>query len=96
MNERVPYRSEIRELVLANPVADWSPGYHFRPAPTHVFFASRASDTEYNTLLVPIALCYALQLAIYHLDATGYQAVRDSIDDLTRLAGGTNEIPLRT
>jgi hypothetical protein len=40
-------------------------------------------------------LCYALQLAIFHLDPDRYQAIRDSIDDLTRLLGGTDEIPLR-
>jgi DNA-binding MurR/RpiR family transcriptional regulator len=72
------------------------PGYHFRPAPSHLLASRRASDSEYNTLLIPIALCYALQLAIFHLDPPRYQAVRDTIDDLTRLLGGTDEIPLRT
>ena len=71
------------------------PGHHFRPAPTHLLAARRSSDSEYNTLLIPIALCYALQLAVYHLDPPRYQAVRDAIDDLTRLAGGADEIPLR-
>ena len=72
------------------------PGYHFRPAPSHLLASQRASDSEYNTLLVPIALCYALQLAIFHLDPKRYLAVRDTIDDLTRMAGGADEIPLRT
>jgi len=72
------------------------PGHHFRPAPSHLLAAVRASDSEYNTLLIPIALCYALQLAIYHLEPGRYEAVRNHINDLTRLAGGADEIPLRT
>ena len=61
------------------------PGHHFRPAPSHLLAAVRASDSEYNTLLIPIALCYALQLAIYHLEPGRYEAVRNHINDLTRL-----------
>ena len=71
------------------------PGYQFRPAPDHLLVARRGSDDEYRTQLVPMALCYALQLAIYHLDEDRYLAVRNTIDDLTRLLGGTGEIPLR-
>ena len=71
------------------------PGYQFRPSPDHLLAARRGDDNEYRTQLIPIALCYALQLAVFHLDSDRYQATRDSIDDLTRLLGGTNEIPLR-
>lgn len=71
------------------------PGYKFRPAPDHLLAARRGPDNEYRTQLIPIALCYALQLAIFHLEPDRYQAIRDSIDDLTRLLGGTDEIPLR-
>lgn len=71
------------------------PGYRFRPSPDHLIAARRGDDTEYRTQLVPMALVYALQLAIFHLDPDKYQAVRDSIDDLTRLLGGADEIPLR-
>jgi DNA-binding MurR/RpiR family transcriptional regulator len=71
------------------------PGYQFRPSPDHLLAARRGDDSEYRTQLIPIALCYALQLAVFHLDRDRYQATRDSIDDLTRLLGGTNEIPLR-
>ena len=71
------------------------PGYKFRPAPDHLIAARRGNDGEYRTQLIPIALCYALQLAIFYLDPDRYQATRDSIDDLTRLLGGTDEIPLR-
>lgn len=71
------------------------PGYRFRPAPDHLLVARRGSDDEYRTQLVPMALCYALQLAIYHLDPERYLAVRNTIDDLTRMLGGTGEIPLR-
>ena len=71
------------------------PGYQFRPSPDHLLAARRGDDSEYRTQLIPIALCYALQLAVFHLDSERYQATRDSIDDLTRLLGGTNEIPLR-
>jgi len=71
------------------------PGYQFRPSPDHLLAARRGDDSEYRTQLIPIALCYALQLAVFHLDRERYQATRDSIDDLTRLLGGTNEIPLR-
>jgi len=71
------------------------PGYQFRPSPDHLLAARRGDDSEYRTQLVPIALCYALQLAVFHLDRDRYQSTRDSIDDLTRLLGGTDEIPLR-
>ena len=71
------------------------PGYQFRPSPDHLLAARRGDDGEYRTQLIPIALCYALQLAVFHLDRDRYQAIRDSIDDLTRLLGGTDEIPLR-
>ena len=40
-------------------------------------------------------LCYALQLAIFHRDPERFQRVRDDIDDLTRMTGGPDEIPLR-
>lgn len=79
-----------RSIVLSD-----VPGYRFRPSPDHLIAARRGDDTEYRTQLVPMALAYALQLAIFHLDPDRYQAARDSIDDLTRLLGGTDEIPLR-
>ena len=72
-----------------------APGYHFRPAPTHLLVAQRGDDSEYNTLIIPIAIAYALQLAIFHLDPDRYGAVRDDINDVSRLVGGTDEIPLR-
>jgi DNA-binding MurR/RpiR family transcriptional regulator len=72
------------------------PGYKFRPSPDHLLAARRGDDGEYRTQLIPIALCYALQLAVFHLDVDRYQATRDTIDDLTRLLGGTDEIPLRS
>jgi hypothetical protein len=34
-------------------------------------------------------------LAIFHLDPDRYGAVRDDINDVSRLVGGTDEIPLR-
>jgi DNA-binding MurR/RpiR family transcriptional regulator len=71
------------------------PGYKFRPSPDHLLAARRGEDSEYRTQLIPIALCYALQLAVFHLDSDRYQATRDTIDDLTRMLGGTGEIPLR-
>lgn len=71
------------------------PGAQFRPAPDHLIAALRSADSEYRTLFVPMALCYALQLAVYHLDSERYHAVREDIDGLTRMLGGTDEIPLR-
>jgi len=71
------------------------PGYRFRPSPDHLITARRGDDTEYRTQLIPVALAYALQLAVFHTDPVRYQAARDSIDDLTRLLGGADEIPLR-
>jgi DNA-binding MurR/RpiR family transcriptional regulator len=71
------------------------PGYRFRPSPDHLIAARRGDDNEYRTQLIPVALAYALQLAVFHLDPVRYQAARDSIDDLTRMFGGTDEIPLR-
>ncbi|PZU37568.1 MAG: hypothetical protein DI573_11340 [Microbacterium sp.] len=71
------------------------PGAHLRPAPDQTIAAIRTADSEYRTILVPMAICYALQLAIYHLDAERYRAVREDVDGLTRMLGGTDEIPLR-
>jgi DNA-binding MurR/RpiR family transcriptional regulator len=71
------------------------PGYRFRPSPDHLITARRGDDTEYRTQVIPVVLAYALQLAIFHLDPPRYKAARDGIDDLTRLLGGADEIPLR-
>jgi len=71
------------------------PGAQLRPTPDHLIAAMRAADSEYRTLFVPIAICYALQLAVYHLDPARYLAVREDIDGLTRMLGGTDEFPLR-
>lgn len=71
------------------------PGYRFRPSPDHLITARRGDDGEYRTLLIPVLLAYALQLAVFHLDPVRYKAARDGIDDLTRLLGGADEIPLR-
>jgi DNA-binding MurR/RpiR family transcriptional regulator len=71
------------------------PGYRFRPSPDHLITARRGDDTEYRTQVIPVVLAYALQLAIFHLEPTKYKAVRDGVDDLTRLLGGADEIPLR-
>lgn len=70
-------------------------GNVFHPAPDHLLAARRGSDDKYRTQIVPIALCYALQLAIFHLDQTRFQAVRDRIEDLSRLLGGTDELPIQ-
>lgn len=72
------------------------PGYAFRPAPDHLLASQRQVDDGYRTQIVPIALCYALQLATYHLDVSRFRAVREAIDDLTRAFGGTDEIPMRS
>lgn len=71
------------------------PGYSFRPAPDHLIAAPRGADDEYRTQIVPVAIAYALQLAVFHLDEQRFGAVRDAIDDLSRAFGGTNEIPMR-
>ncbi|MGF9648209.1 hypothetical protein AAIH32_09565 [Pseudarthrobacter oxydans] len=71
------------------------PGYRFRPSPDHLITARRGDDTEYRTQVIPVVLAYALQLAIFHLDPARYKAARDGVDDLTRLLGGADEIPLR-
>lgn len=72
------------------------PGAHFRPAPDQVLAAIRGADSEYRTIFVPMAICYALQLAIYHLDSERYHRVREDVDGLTRMLGGADEIPLRS
>lgn len=72
------------------------PGFVFRPAPDHLLASQRQADDGYSTQIVPIALCYALQLATYHLDVPRFRAVREAIDDLTRAFGGTGEVPLRS
>lgn len=72
------------------------PGAQIRPAPDHLIAALRSGDSEYRTLFIPMAICYALQLSIYHLDATRYHAIREDIDGLARMLGGTDEIPIRS
>lgn len=72
------------------------PGFHFRPNPDHLLAAPRGDDSGYRTPLVPIALTYSLQLAVFHLDRTRYGAVRSQIDDLTRHFGGAEESPRRS
>lgn len=71
------------------------PGAQFRPSPNHLIAAVRGADSEYRTVFVPMAICYALQLAVYHREAERYHAVREDIDGLTRMLGGSDEIPLR-
>ncbi|WP_314325146.1 hypothetical protein [Paenarthrobacter ilicis] len=70
-------------------------GYRFCPSPDHLITARRGDDGEYRTQLVLIMLAYSLQIAIFHLDPARYRAARDAIEDLTRLLGGADEIPLR-
>lgn len=72
------------------------PGAQIRPTPDHLIAALRSADSEYRTLFVPMAICYALQLSIYHLDAPRHHAIREDIDGLARMLGGTDEIPLRS
>lgn len=72
------------------------PGAQIRPAPDHLIAALRSADSEYRTLFVPMAICYALQLSIYHLDAPRHHAIREDIDGLARMLGGTDEIPIRS
>jgi DNA-binding MurR/RpiR family transcriptional regulator len=71
------------------------PGYRFRPSPDHLISARRGDDGEYRTQLIPSLLAYALQLAVFHTDPDRYATARDQIEDLTRLLGGADEIPLR-
>ena len=62
------------------------------PRPDHLLAAPRGGDEEYGTQLVPMTICYGLQLAVFHLDPDKYQVSRDYIDDVTRIFGGTEEI----
>ena len=71
------------------------PGFHFRPNPDHLIAAPRGDDSSYRTPLVPIALTYSLQLAVFHLDRSRYASVRSQIEDLTRHFGGSEEAPRR-
>lgn len=72
------------------------PGAQIRPTPDHLIAALRSADSEYRTLFVPMAICYALQLSIYHLDAPRHHSIREDIDGLARMLGGTDEIPIRS
>ncbi|MFC7491182.1 MULTISPECIES: MurR/RpiR family transcriptional regulator [unclassified Knoellia] len=72
------------------------PGFAFRPQPNHLLAAPRDGDPGYHTTVVPTLICYALQLAIYHLDADQNLAVRHRIEDLIRLTGGQDEIVLKS
>ena len=71
------------------------PGLTFRPQPDHLLAAPRGGDPEYHTLLIPMIVSYALQLAVFHRDPARFQKIRDDIDDLTRMTGAPDEIPLR-
>jgi DNA-binding MurR/RpiR family transcriptional regulator len=72
------------------------PGFAFRPQPNHLLAAPRGGDPEYNTTLVPSLISYALQLAIYHLDAERHYGVRQRVGDLIQLTGGRDEVVLRS
>lgn len=86
---------EVRRRGARSIVITDVPGAQMRPAPDHLIAALRSADSEYRTLFVPMAICYALQLAVYHRDVARYHAVREDIDGLARMFGGTDEIPLR-
>lgn len=66
-------------------------GSPFQPPPQHVLAVPRAADEEFGTDIVPMAICYALQHAVFRLDPEGYVAIRTRIDDVTRLLGGRFE-----
>lgn len=68
-------------------------GSPFQPPPDHVLAAPRNDDDEFNTDIVPMAICYLLQRAVFALDPDGYRAARARIVDLTRLLGGRFELP---
>ncbi|WP_161965244.1 MurR/RpiR family transcriptional regulator [Ornithinimicrobium cerasi] len=72
-----------------------TPGYGLEPRPDYILAAGRGRDSGFRTLLVPMAIVYALQLAVHHLQPEHYLSVTESIDDLTRLAGGWDQVPLR-
>lgn len=72
-----------------------TPSYQFTPRPDHVLAGARGRDMGFRTLLVPMTIVYALQLAVYHLEPEFYAAKSESLDDLTRLAGGRGEVPIR-
>lgn len=72
------------------------PGAQIRPAPDQLLASIRSADSEYRTLFVPMAISYGLQLAIYHQDQARYHAIREDIDGLARMLGGTDEIPIRS
>lgn len=64
------------------------PGMLMRPAPTHLIAAPRGAGDDFNTLVVPLVLCYALQLAITNLDPDRFGAAMDRADSLARIYSG--------
>jgi DNA-binding MurR/RpiR family transcriptional regulator len=71
-----------RTIVLSDVV-----GLQLRPAPTHLLAAPRGVDESLRTLIVPAVLCYALQLAAFHLDPERATAALERLGDFSRLIG---------
>lgn len=90
-----PLLSAAHRLGGASVLITDSPSYQFEPRPDHMLAAGRGRDAGFRTLLVPMTIVYALQLATYHLQPAHYAQVAESLDDLTRLTGGWGEVPTR-
>ena len=72
-----------------------SPAYAFGSHPDDILADGPGGDGELRTFMAPKVMVYAPQLAPHHLEPKRYLGVREGIDDLTRLAGGGGEVPLR-
>lgn len=60
------------------------PGVLMRPLPTKLLVAPRGADEDFHTLVVPLVICYGLQLALTNLDPERLGAALERMDALTR------------
>jgi DNA-binding MurR/RpiR family transcriptional regulator len=61
------------------------PGVLIRPIPGQLLVAPRGADEDFHTLIVPLVICYGLQLALTNLDTDRFGAALDQVESLTRI-----------
>lgn len=80
-----PLLSRAREVGAHSIVLTDVHGLPLDPAPSKLLLAPRGVDEDLRTQVVPHLVCYALQLALYHLAPERCEAALSNVDDLNRV-----------
>jgi DNA-binding MurR/RpiR family transcriptional regulator len=83
--------SQKADVVVVSDV----PGINLPVAPKHLIIALRGADPSFRTLTVPIVFCYALELALFHLEETKATAALDRLASLSSIMGINERIERR-